>query len=358
MMVGHDDMVPGYVRGFFRDKVVAVTGAAGSVGSELIRQLLGLDVASIIGLDNDENGIFKLDNALGDPRVRTSYCDISGDRLKGIFDGVDFVFHAAALKHVYICERSPLAAVDVNVRGLISVMEAAMEARVQRVVFTSSDKAVNPTNVMGASKLLGERIAVSFNLRNGFTRVSCTRFGNVAGSRGSVIPLFADQILSGGAITLTAPEMTRFFMTLSDSVRLIIDSMIHARGGETFVTKMETIRIKDLAETMVEILAPVAGRNPADVPVTIIGPRMGEKLYEELTTDEEQSRTYEFERYLVVQPVEIRHSLGEHIGYDLLGRAPRVTKPYNSRLESVLDSKAIAAFLLDNQLLPVAPGRA
>lgn len=231
-------------------------------------------------------------------------------------------------------------------------MEAALDAGVERVIFTSSDKAVNPTNVMGASKLMGERIACSLNARNNRTLISCTRFGNVAGTRGSVIPLFTRQVLDGASITLTSPEMTRFFMTLDESVRLIIESMIHARGGETFVTKMVTMRIADLAQAIVNELAPGLGRSAQEWPVSFIGPRPGEKLYEELTTDEEQVRTYEFDKYLVVQPVWRRHTLGKTISYDLLGSAPLSANPYNSKFERHLSVDQIAEYLQQHQLLP------
>lgn len=339
---------------YFQGKVVAITGAAGSVGEELVRQLLAMDVAGVRALDNDENGLFHIEKKFGgDPRFHAYRCDIaSSERTRRVFDGTNAVFHAAALKHVPICERAPTASVDVNVTGTINVMEAAIDAGVERVVFTSSDKAVNPTNVMGASKLLAERIACSLDRSKNNTIISCTRFGNVAGSRGSVIPHFAEQILARKPITLTSPEMTRFFMTLDDSVRLIIESMIHSRGGETFVTKMVTMRIADLATAIAAELAPSVGMEPDQYPIEIIGPRPGEKLYEELTTDEEEPRTYEFDNYLVVQPVAMRHELGDTIAYDLLGQAPRSTKPYNSRFETPLSVAEVREYLRTHELLP------
>jgi FlaA1/EpsC-like NDP-sugar epimerase len=340
---------------FFASKKIGVTGAAGSVGREIITQLLHLGVAEIRAFDNDENGLFQIESQFShDGRIRPRYCDVSSwNRISRVFEGLDYIFHSAALKHVPICEQTPLAAVDVNVIGVTNVVEAALECGVKRVVFTSSDKAVNPTNVMGASKLLGERIAASGNMRNGQTLISCTRFGNVAASRGSVIPTFEAQILRGGPLTLTSPEMTRFFMTLREAGELIIESMFHAHGGEIFVTKMSACRISDLARVMVKLLAPRIGRSAKDIEIQIIGPRMGEKLWEELTTDEEQSRAFDIDKYLIIQPVGMRHVIGETIQYEHLGTATKLQRPYNSRYESLLSEKQIAEFIERNNLLSV-----
>ena len=344
----------GVTADFFRGRCIAVTGAAGTIGRELTRQVLRLEPGEIRALDNDENGLFDLELTYrSDPRVVASFCDVAMlNRMERTFEGVDYVFHAAALKHVPICERTPLAAVDTNVVGVANIVETALVTGVKRVLFTSSDKAVNPSNVMGASKLMGERIAAAGNRRNGSTVISCTRFGNVAGSRGSVLPVFHSQIMAGGPVTLTAPEMSRFFMTTEQAVQLIIESMVHSQGGETFVTKMKTIGIRALARVMIQLLAPVAGRDPKDIGIEIIGPRMGEKLYEELVTDEEQSRTFEVGNYLIVQPVQLRNTNLATISYEHLGTAHRITKPYNSQTEIALTDQEIDAFLRDNRLFP------
>ena len=173
----------------------------------------------------------------------------------------DVIFHAAAYKHVYVCERSPLEAIQTNVLGVQNVVQAATENRVQRLVFTSSDKAVNPTNVMGPSKLMGERLitAAAVDPNHSGSIFLSTRFGNVLGSRGSVVPIFRQQIRNGGPVTLTDPSMTRFIMSLDDAVRLVIESAVLARPGDVLITKMNAIRISDLAEVIVREYAPMSG---------------------------------------------------------------------------------------------------
>jgi FlaA1/EpsC-like NDP-sugar epimerase len=340
--------------GFFRGVSVAVMGAGGSVGRELVAQLLQLEVARLLAYDNDENALFELENLhQSDGRFAARFCDIvTLDRHPRLLDGVDFVFHAAALKHVLVCEHSPLAAVAVNIIGLSNLIDAAMTARVKRVVFTSSDKAVNPTSVMGGSKFVGERIVTANNRRNGETLTSCTRFGNVAGSRGSVIPLFYHQIVTGQHITLTDPDMTRFFMSLHDAVSLTIQSMVHASGAETFITKMQTMRIRDLAQAMINVVAPAVGRPPNSVSINIIGRRPGEKLYEELTTDEESCRTLDVGPYLVIQPLQAVRSNEPLSVYEHLGPATRSTRAYRSQDETPMSIAAIEAFLVANNLVP------
>ena len=341
---------------FFAARRVAVTGAAGTVGRELVRQLLRLGVTEVRALDNDENGLFELDcEHRGERRLSARHCDVASPaRTRCAFERVDYLFHAAALKHVSICEHTPAASIDVNVLGVTNVVESALDSGVKRIVFTSSDKAVHPTNVMGASKLLGERLALAANKRNGETIICCTRFGNVAGSRGSVVPVFRDQILKGAAVTLTSSFMTRFVMSNAAAVALVIETMVHAQGGELFVTKMPALRISDLATVMIRLLAPSAGRRPNDVPIDLIGMRPGEKRYEELVSDEEVARTFAVGNYLIVLP--LGRSVNDEVlsAYERLGRSERVTKPYNSELSVAMTEPEIAVFLRDNDLLPGA----
>ena len=266
--------------------------------------------------------------------------------------GIDVVFHAAAFKHVILCERSPFEAVQTNILGVQNIIQAAIQNRVKRVIFTSSDKAVNPTNVMGTSKLMGERLmtAANSNMREEGTILASTRFGNVLGSRGSVIPIFREQIKKGGPITLTDPDMTRFIMSISQAVQLVIDSSFQARGGEVFVTKMPVIRIKDLAEIMIDELAPAYGHEPEKITTKIIGTKPGEKMYEELMSHEETRRAWELPRYFVVQPA------FTHIYYDIVYDYSQiitreVTNPYHSGNENPLSKKELTDFLKDNQLL-------
>ena len=266
--------------------------------------------------------------------------------------GIDCVFHAAAFKHVLQCERSPFEAVQTNILGVQNIIYAAIENNLKRVIFTSSDKAVNPTNVMGTSKLMGERLitAANSNVRGDGPVFASTRFGNVLGSRGSVIPIFRDQIRRGGPVTLTDPEMTRFIMSIEEAVRLVIDSGILCRGGEVFVTKMPAIRLKDLADVMVEELATSYGHRAQDIKIQIIGHQPGEKLYEELLNMEETRRSWELSRYFVILPA------FREIYRDIVFEYPNliskdVAKAYDSGNETPLSKTQLAAFLKENNLL-------
>lgn len=219
-------------------------------------------------------------------------------------------------------------------------------------MFTSSDKAVNPTNVMGTSKLMGERLITAANaLRRGKAPIfASTRFGNVLGSRGSVIPIFERQIKAGGPVTLTDPRMTRFIMTIPEAVSLVMDSVWLAKGGEVFITKMPVVRIEDLARVMIQELAPLHGRNPADIEVTTIGAKAGEKMYEELMNDEEVRRSVELSRYFAVTPAfkavyeEITFTYPEMTGEDC-------AMPYNSENQAPLEDGEIKRYLAALELI-------
>ena len=227
-----------------------------------------------------------------------------------------------------------------------------MEKKVGRVIFTSSDKAVNPTNVMGTSKLMGERLmtAANSNLRGDGPIFTSTRFGNVLGSRGSVIPIFREQIRQGGPVTLTDPEMTRFIMSIKKAVKLVIDSASHACGGEVFITKMPVVYIKALAEVMIEELAPLYGYRPENILIETIGVKPGEKMYEELMNLEETRRAWELINYFVVLPAFTRlyHSI-DYTYSDIVSRT--VTNPYHSGNEAKLSKSHLSEFLRKNNLL-------
>lgn len=339
------------------EKTILVTGACGTVGSELIRQLLTdtcLVPEEVIGVDNNESELFFLDQQyLHEPRARFFVADIRDrDEMSRRMRGIDIVFHAAALKHVILCERSPEQAVQTNIHGVQNVIAAATENGVEKVIFTSSDKAVNPTNVMGTSKLMGERLMTAANShkRGNGPIFASTRFGNVLGSRGSVIPIFHNQIAKGGPVTLTDPEMTRFVMSIEESVRLVIDSAELARGGEVFITKMPVVRIKDLAEAMVQALAPRYGYGPDAIETTVLGTKPGEKLYEELMNDEETRRSIELPHYFAVLPA--FRGIYHNIAYDYPDFVSnQVTNPYVSAREPAVSIPEILAFLENNCLL-------
>ena len=202
------------------------------------------------------------------------------------------------------CELSPFEAVQTNILGVQNIINAAFSNNVERVVFTSTDKAVNPTGVMGTSKLMGERL-ITAAIRDFPTSspiMITTRFGNVLGSRGSVIPIFREQIRNGMPVTVTDPNMTRFIMSIEHAADLVIQSASYAKGSEIFITKMPTIKINDLAEVMIQELAEHYGHSPNDIPIKVVGSMPGEKLYEELMSDTEVGRSVELDSYFVVLP--------------------------------------------------------
>lgn len=341
---------------FFSGKHVLVTGGGGSIGTELVAQLLEQPVGLIRVIDNNETAIFQLIERFGDtPKLQTLFCDIRDENeLTRAFSGINVCFHAAALKHVPFCEYSPFSAVQTNILGTQQVIRAALRNDLSHVIFTSSDKAVNPTNVMGTSKLMAERLFTASNfLSEGPNRCifASTRFGNVAGSRGSVVPLFCEQIRSGRDLTLTDARMTRFMMTLSEAAELVLDSMAIAKGGEIFITKMPVLAIEALARVMIRLIAPLYRRAPAAVKIKEIGARPGEKLWEELNTDEEVRRTFDLGRYLVVLPA-LRGYYGDgSYVYDSSKLAP-AARIYHSSNEPPMSEMEIEEFLLRPGVLP------
>lgn len=341
----------------FEGKSILVTGACGTVGAELVKQLLTDNTYApreLIGIDNNESALFFLDQRyLDDSRAHFYVTDIRDrDALIEMMKGVDIVFHAAALKHVILCERSPEQALQTNIYGVQNIIAAANANHIETVIFTSSDKAVNPTNVMGTSKLMGERLmtAANSNKRQGGPVFASTRFGNVLGSNGSVIHIFHKQIANGGPVTLTNRDMTRFIMSIQESVRLVLDSAKAAKGGEVFVTKMPTVRIEDLAMAMIEELAPRYGTTSGQIDVVEIGAKPGEKLYEELMNDEETRRTVELKDYFCVLPA--FRGVSFDVDYNYLNTInTKVDKPYVSEKEVPLTKEEIKQFLIANNLL-------
>ncbi|GAB5439802.1 MAG: SDR family NAD(P)-dependent oxidoreductase [Fuerstiella sp.] len=348
---------------FLTGKTVLVTGGCGTVGRELVRQIVRQNPDEVRVIDNNESEIFfleqEIDAQIADEQLDqiTSLCHVADirdiDRLNALFEGVDVVFHLAALKHVILCEKSPFDATQTNIVGVRNVIQAALNNNVERVIFTSSDKAVDPTNVLGTSKLMGERLITAANSMkiNKRTIFSSTRFGNVLGSRGSVATVFERQIAAGGPVTLTDPEMTRFVMTLQQACGLVLQASELARGGEVFVTKMPVLRIEDLAQVMIDRLAPTHGFNPTAITMTHIGAKPGEKFYEELMSDEETRRTWELPSMFAVLPA--FRSVYQEIEYDypeILRR--EVTEPYISSGETMMTHSEIEELLVKCQILP------
>ncbi|MBU0532283.1 polysaccharide biosynthesis protein [Candidatus Micrarchaeota archaeon] len=295
------------LKNVFKGKNILVTGGAGSIGSELVKHLLKYEPKVVRILDINESGLFDLEQEYKEyeRQVRILIGDVRDkDRLMKAMEGIDFVFHAAALKHVYINEYSPLEAVKTNVLGTQNLFDAAIENNVEKVIFISTDKAVNPTSVMGTSKLLAEKLTTAANYQKGSHRTifSSVRFGNVLASRGSVIPLFINQIKKGGPVTITDPQMTRFIMSSDRAIGLILKAASLAHGGEIFILKMPTVKIMDLAEVLIDRVAPAYGFNSNEIKIEIIGSRPGEKLHEFLVTNYERENLKEINDLLVLVP--------------------------------------------------------
>ncbi len=333
---------------FLTKKRVLVTGVCGTVGKEITRLLLSGEFGELdelIGIDNNESELFFVAQEFSQSSAQFFLRDLRD--FAGLYEvcrKVDVVFHAAALKHVGICETSPNEAVQTNIIGLQNLIKAAKRCGVEQFIFTSSDKAVNPTNVMGTSKLMGERLVTAANnsRENQGTIFASTRFGNVLDSRGSVVPIFRDQILQGKDITLTSPEMTRFIMSISEAANLVIESAAEAKGGEVFITKMPVIRIQDLAKVMVDMLAEKHSLT-SQSSIVEIGVKPGEKLYEELMSDEETARALETDQYFVVLPA-FRDMY--EVDYHYKDEVPNADlRPYKSSEEPMLSQEQLKEYL-------------
>lgn len=339
---------------FLDGKRVLVTGVCGTVGREITKQLTsGIfgTLKEFVGIDNNESEIFFVEQEFSGASAhfyQRDLRDYSG--LREVCTGIDVVFHTAALKHVGICEKSPTEAVQTNILGLQNLVDAAKRCEVERFIFTSSDKAVNPTNVMGTSKLMGERLVTAANnsRANNGTIFASTRFGNVLGSRGSVVPIFRDQILAGKDITLTSRDMTRFIMTVEEAADLVIESSFLAKGGEVFITKMPVVAIADLAEVMMNVLVEKHGLSTTPN-VKIIGAKPGEKLYEELMSDEETGRAVETKDYFVVLPA-FRDFYQVDYQYDTMMDSGEL-RPYKSSEEEMFSQDELSAYLLQHSIL-------
>lgn len=287
-------------------KNILITGGCGTIGSQLVRQTLDKNPSVIRVLDIDEEGLFNLKRSIGaDRSVRYLQGDVRDrDRVELAMENIDVVFHAAALKHVSLSEYNPFESIKTNVQGTQNVIRAAIENGVNSLVTISTDKSSNPISVMGATKLLGERLTIAANTYKGSqdTKFSCVRFGNVLGSSGSVIPIFKQQIQTGGPVTVTDPNMTRFVMPIRDAVKLVIQSHSRATGGEVFVLKMPTVQVKTIAEAMISHHAPKVGFDKNDISTEIVGTRPGERTHEKLISEDEVSSAYDVGDMYVILP--------------------------------------------------------
>ena len=339
---------------FLQNKNILITGGTGSLGRELVHEVLKHDPKVVRVFDVDETEQFEFHHELKEyeDTVRFLLGDVRDrERLIRAAEDVDIIFHTAALKHVMACEYNPFEAVKTNILGIQNVIDAAIANNVEKIIFTSSDKAVNPSNTMGATKLLAERLMTAANYYKG--KRNCTfssvRFGNVMGSRGSVIPLFRQQIKAGGPVTVTDREMSRFMMSMSQAVELVFKSAELAQGGEVFIFKMPTVNIADLAEVLIEELAPRYGYKAEDINVKIIGTIPGEKMYEELMTEDEATRSMERKDMFIIAPL-IMDGLSKYdsSAYDA---TPIRSKDYVSKDVVPLTKDEIRAILKNDGLI-------
>ena len=341
----------------WKGKRVFITGVCGTVGKELLRQVYAQGPKEVVGIDNSESELFFLrEDYRENNNVQLFLCDVRDrDQVIHRSRDMDIILHSAALKHVIVCEQSPRDPVQTNIVGTQNVIDAGFANDVERVLLTSSDKAVNPTNVMGTSKLMGERLMTAANAQrraNGPIFAS-TRFGNVLGSRGSVIPVFKRQIAQGGPVTVTDEKMSRFIMTLGEAVALVMQSVFLAKGGEVFVTKMPIVRIKDLATAMVEELAETFGFSASNIKTEIIGAKAGEKLYEELMNDEETRRTIELPDYFAVLPAFKSVYGSVEYSYPDMQNGVGVSERYSSQVGTAMGADELRDYLRRNRLLEV-----
>ncbi len=336
----------------FNNKNILVTGGTGTIGLALIQRLLKnyspkviriysrdeikqARISTILGTENEKNIRF----FIGDVRDK--------ERLALALDGVDIVFHLAALKHVPVCEYNPFEAIKTNVIGLQNLIELCIQKNVEKVVYTSSDKAATPSNTMGVTKLLGEKLMTTANYYKGSRRtvLYSVRFGNILGSRGSIIPLIEYQIANDNPITLTHSKMTRYIMSSEMAIDLILNTLDIAQGGEVFVQKMDAIKIVDLIEVLINHFAKKYNKEVNRIEIQEIGMYVGEKLYEELFSIEEAERTYEIDCYYLILP----QLTPVHTKIDLkkYGKISKfdTSKPFSSDKSSLLSQDKIKDFL-------------
>lgn len=278
----------------FKDKILLITGGTGSFGNAVLRRFLETDIKEIRIFSRDEKKQDDMRHRLQNPKVKFYIGNVRDQRsIDNAMHGVDYVFSAAALKQVPSCEFFPMEAVRTNVLGTENVLESAIKFGVKNVVVLSTDKAAYPINAMGISKAMMEKVAIARGRSLGAdatTTICCTRYGNVMASRGSVIPLWVDQIKSGQPITITDPHMTRFMMTLDDAVDLVLYAFEHGHNGDLFVQKAPAATLEVLAQALKELYK-------ADTEVKVIGTRHGEKLYETLVTREEMVKSIDMGNY-------------------------------------------------------------
>ncbi len=294
---------------YYNNKKILIIGGTGTIGRGLVKELIKHNPKVIRIFSRDEYKQFIMQDELSSLEYK-SFRFLIGDvrdydRVERAMNDIDIVFNLAAMKHVAACEYNPYEAIKTNVDGMQNVINAAIYHNIDCVMFTTSDKAINPTNSYGATKLLAEKLVQCANYSKGpiKTKFSAVRFGNIIGSRGSVIPLLKKQILEQGRITVTNLEMTRFMMTLKEAINLTMLTVEESYGGEVFVLKMPVFKLKDLVEVVVEETCKKYSLNFKNIKMEIIGVRAGEKMYEELMTEEESAFAYDLGKMYAVIPI-------------------------------------------------------
>lgn len=326
----------------FKDKILLITGGTGSFGNAVLRRFLNTDIKEIRIFSRDELKQDDMRKKYNNPKLKFYLGDVRDiNSVKDAIKGVDYIFHAAALKQVPVCEFYPIQAVKTNILGTENVLNAAIEEGVKRVVCLSTDKAVYPINAMGMSKAMMERVAIakSRNLKENETIITCTRYGNVMASRGSVIPVFINQIKQNKPLTITNPKMTRFMMSLDEAVDLVLFAFENSKNGDIFVQKAPAATVGLLAKTLLKMF-----NKPTDM-IKIIGTRHGEKLYETLLTKEEMSKAIDLDRYyrIPVDNRDLNYEIYEDIGDEKLDEV----KEYNSHNTYRLNEEELREMLLN-----------
>lgn len=332
------------------NKKILITGGTGTIGKALLNRLLKYDINHIYIFSRDEQ---KQEAELYYFRQNPKVSFIIGDirnygSINSALRGINIVFHTAAMKIVGICENNPYEAFITNVIGTQNIIKSATLNNVEKVIFTSSDKAANPTTVMGVGKLYSERLISQANfIKENSTIFTTVRFGNVFGSRGCVLDLFKNQIEKQNYVTVTHPDMTRFICTIDDAVDLLIKSSEIATGGEILIRKMSSIRIVDLAEVLIQYLAPIYSKNPKDIEIRITKKLASEKLFEELITTHEAERAFEFDDYYSIFPTIFSNK--QNI-FDL-AKGKAVYGEISSNTSPTLTKEQLLDFLIKNKLI-------
>ena len=339
------------MKNIFKNKVVLVTGGTGSIGSIIVHELLKKKCKAIRVLSNDENGLynFSLDlsnsnklnffQSMKNNKIRFIYGDVTDyNRMCNVCENVDYVIHAAALKHVPICEYNPYEATKVNVQGTENLIQSALKNNIQKFILISTDKVVDPSTCLGSSKLLAERITLNSNLRKGYKKTifSVVRFGNVIGSRGSVLPQFISQIKNKKNLTLTHKKTTRYFVTINEAVNCVITAIKKMKGGEIFIPKnIRSIQINELANVIISFFKEKKSK------IIITGLRENEKLHEKIISENEQQKLNEFKNVFILD-TQKKHKMKKNI---------KIKNYFSSEKLKFLNQKMLLNYLLKNKLL-------